>query len=91
MSEQEDALVDQLRVNRPNERETAARIDQAAEGADVADDASRPPIQSRRASVIERLACSIPDRALTVGATLLVVLGGLAAWRSYAEWRLGRV
>ncbi len=39
----------------------------------------------------------MPDRrtiqfiASTVAATLLVVLGGLAAWRTFSEWRLGRV
>ena len=33
----------------------------------------------------------IRDRGVTVAATVLVVLSGVAAWWCFAQWRLGRV
>src|SRR5262249_7259549 len=60
--------------------------------------AESPPIQAggNRANrgvvheVRERMQ-AIRDRAVTVAATVLLMLVGLAAWSYYAEWRLGRI
>ncbi len=45
----------------------------------------------RVANSIRERAPTIRDRALTAAATLLIVLSAVAAWRFYAEWRLGRI
>ena len=34
---------------------------------------------------------AVRETAMTIAATLLFVLGGVAAWRFYAAWRLGRI
>jgi outer membrane protein assembly factor BamB len=56
------------------------------------------PIKARRAAIIERVVRYVRKRrrmlgggALVVAATVLLMLGAWAGWRSYGEWRLGRV
>jgi hypothetical protein len=56
------------------------------------------PLQARRAGLAERAVRyvrkhqkAIAAGAIGVAATLLLLLGTVLGWRSYSEWRLGRV
>jgi outer membrane protein assembly factor BamB/predicted Ser/Thr protein kinase len=56
------------------------------------------PIQARRASLTERVVRYVGRRrktltgaGLAVAATVLLMIGAFGAWRSYSDWRLGRI
>ena len=56
------------------------------------------PIRARRAPVFERVIryvwkrrATIKVTAIAAAVTVMLVAGGIASWRYYSEWRLGRI
>jgi hypothetical protein len=89
-----DGTIDSLRAIDPHEERAAASTEQAdSQGVEheTAASTARSRGVLRWLNSIRQRKRTILDRAVTVAVTVLVLLAGLAAWRFYSTWRLGRV